>query len=154
MRTYPLTRADVISQEDVHAGRVHLMYHYHDVTGMVNRAFYDGFIVGICDDKNAFDSITPEAYTYAAITAVQALAKLQGRPDPVEERRKAFQETYRRDLRKTVQRQAESGAVRPIRGAISSMLPLIQDADKLREVLMLVAEICSRPQKSTPGERA
>ena len=70
MRQYPLTQADGISKE---------------VANMINHAFYDGFIVGLCDDKETFDGITPEEYKYAAVTAIQALAKFQGRPDPIEE---------------------------------------------------------------------
>lgn len=84
MRQYPLTQADVISQEDLDAGRICLVHKYQDVIDMVNCAFYDGFIVGICDDKEAFNNITPEERAYAAITAIQALARLQGRDDPIE----------------------------------------------------------------------
>lgn len=85
MRQYPLTPADVISQEDIDAGRVNLVYNYKTVIDMVNLAFYDGFIVGICDEKEAFENITTEERLLAAVTAIQALAKFQGRPDPIEE---------------------------------------------------------------------
>lgn len=70
-----------------------------------------------------------------------------------EERLKEFQEAYHRDMRKADQRQAENGAVKPIRAAISSMLPLIQDTDKLREILMFVTEIYCRPGRGKPAER-
>ena len=70
-----------------------------------------------------------------------------------EERMKEFQDRYNKDLKKAAQRQAENGAVKPIRAAISSMLPLIQDADKLREVLMFVTESYCKPIKGRPAER-
>ena len=70
-----------------------------------------------------------------------------------EERLKEFQETYHRDMRKVVQRQAENGAAKPIRAAISSMLPLIQDMVDLREILTFVTEIYCRPGWGKPAER-
>ena len=85
MREYPMRAKDIISQESIDAGRVYLAYYYNDIVEMVNKAFFSGFIVGISDSKETFDSFTPDDRAKACLLAVHNLAIFQGRPSPLDE---------------------------------------------------------------------
>ena len=67
-----------------------------------------------------------------------------------EENLRTFQEFYYRDLRKAVHR--EKCPAKNIRAAIAGMLPLIQSADDLRRILMLVTVIYSKPNTVEDSE--
>lgn len=72
-----------------------------------------------------------------------------------EERIREFQDLYNRDLRRVAARVNESGGG-GVRAAIASMLPMIQDVDNLRKLLMSVTHFYiteNRPPKSArPSE--
>lgn len=77
---YPLGYLDVISQEDVDTGRVNLCMNYKDYVHSINKAFYDGFLLALCETQEDFDSITPEIRIKASLLAKET-ALLYGQQD-------------------------------------------------------------------------
>lgn len=82
MLTYPLHEPDLgISQEDIDAGKVNVVYNYKDLLSMVNTAFFNGFIVAMCDSKEEFEGIDVMDRILMSSAAAVKLAKLQGRDE-------------------------------------------------------------------------
>lgn len=82
MLTYPLHGADLgITQESIDAGKVNVVYNYKDLLSMVNTAFFNGFIVAVCDSKEEFESIDVMDRILMCSAAAVKLAKLQGRDE-------------------------------------------------------------------------
>lgn len=73
MRRYPITASDVIDQKDIDAGRTNLVYPYMDLVHLVNEAFYNGFLLAMCDSKEDFQSITTTDRIYACFLAKQMM---------------------------------------------------------------------------------
>jgi len=73
MRRYPITASDVIDQKDIDAGRTNLVYPYMDLVHLVNAAFFNGFLLAMCDSKEDFQSITVEDRVHACILAKQMM---------------------------------------------------------------------------------
>lgn len=69
MRRYPITASGVIDQENIDAGRTNLVYPYMDLVHLVNAAFFDGFLLAMCDSKEDFQSITMEDRIHACFLA-------------------------------------------------------------------------------------
>lgn len=73
MRRYPISAADIISQADIDAGRTNLVYFYQDLVHSINAAFYDGFLLAMCETKEDFQNITPEDRIYSCLLAKQTM---------------------------------------------------------------------------------
>lgn len=82
MLTYPLHEADLgITQESIDPGKVNVVYNYKDLLSMVNIAFFNGFIVAMCDSKEEFEGIDVMDRILMCSAATIKLAKLQGRDE-------------------------------------------------------------------------
>jgi len=57
---YPLKPSDILSQANIDAGRKNLCMDYMDFVQEINAAFYTGYIMALCKDKEEFSSITIE----------------------------------------------------------------------------------------------
>lgn len=80
---YPMDYLDVISQAAIDAGRVNLCVSYKDYVHEINAAFYDGFLLALCETQEDFDSITPEVRVKAALLA-KGVAERWGQRDAKE----------------------------------------------------------------------
>lgn len=82
MLTYPLHEADLgITQESIDAGKTNVVYNYKDLLSMVNTAFFNGFIVAMCDSKEEFEGIDVMDRILMMSAAAIKLATLQGRDE-------------------------------------------------------------------------
>lgn len=101
MLTYPLHEADLgITQESIDAGKVNVVYNYKDLLSMVNIAFFNGFIVAMCDSKEEFEGIDVMDRILMCSAATIKLAKLQGRAKMQRTRRISWKRFSQRLLRK------------------------------------------------------
>ncbi len=73
MQKYPLTPDDVIDAKDRAAGRVNLCFNYMDYIHTVNAAFFNGFLVAMCETQEDFDSIDTETRIAALMLATDKL---------------------------------------------------------------------------------
>lgn len=81
MRRYPITASDVIDQKDIDAGRTNLVYPYMDLVHLVNAAFFNGFLLAMCESKEDFQSITMEDRVNACLLAKQMMDEFMP-PEP------------------------------------------------------------------------
>ena len=81
MKRYPITASDVIDQKDIDAGRTNLVYPYMDLVHLVNAAFFNGFLLAMCESKEDFQSITMEDRVNACFLAKQMMDEFMP-PEP------------------------------------------------------------------------
>lgn len=85
MKEYPLNPEEIIKQNDIKDNDSIRIVTYF--VQMINAAFYDGFILALCETKEDFDSITLEDRIEACFLAKSQIEAYQGRskssPAPV-----------------------------------------------------------------------
>lgn len=82
MKHYPLRVEDVISKEDIAAGRTKFIFSPQEYVEYMNGAFYTGFITANLDTKEEADELTPTIRALLCAAAGDKSALLCGAEDP------------------------------------------------------------------------
>lgn len=82
MKQYPLRVEDVISKEDIAAGRTKFIFSAEEYTQVVNAAFYTGFIVALLETKEEADNLTLKERAVLCAVAADKAALLCGAEGP------------------------------------------------------------------------
>lgn len=78
---YPLKPSDFVSQTDINAGRTNLCVNYMNYVQEINAAFYTGYIMALCKDKEEFSSMTIEKRIMSMILAKATAEKFYSREE-------------------------------------------------------------------------
>ncbi len=82
MKQYPMHVADVISEEDIAAGRTKFIFSPEEYTQRMNGAFYTGFIVAVLETKDDADTLTVSERALLCAAAMDKSALLCGAESP------------------------------------------------------------------------
>lgn len=73
MRKYPLRISEIVSPEDMAAGRTYVKMPCKDYVQRINNAFFSGFELGSCDTAEEAKSITPDERAELCLVAAKMM---------------------------------------------------------------------------------